>query len=254
MHKIAGILLAVIVVFTPLAPKAFGAEHKTSGFGAREALEQLIAGDHRSEAHKARDQYRHPFETLTFFAIEPGMTVVEIWPGGQGSWYREIIEPFITEGGGIYIPVTENHDFLMSEEDLPYGGADMVLVFRAHGFMMYDKPAQRYLDALFAMLKPGGILGIVDHAGDEEIRQDPEGDNGYVNESHFKMMAAKAGFILLAGNDINRNPADTKDHPEGVWSLPPTLSRTTPGTPEQQKYLTIGESDRFTLKFYKPEK
>ncbi|MCH7806111.1 MAG: class I SAM-dependent methyltransferase [Proteobacteria bacterium] len=253
MHKIAGILLAGFMVFAPVAPTAFGAGHETSSIGAREALEQLIASDHRSEEHKARDGYRHPYETLTFFGIEPGMTVVEIWPGGQGSWYREIIEPFITAGGGAYIPVTEDHDFLMSEEGLPYGEADMVLVFRAHGFMISDKPAQRYVDALFAMLKPGGIFGIVDHAGDEAIPQDPEGVNGYVNESHFKILAEAAGFILLADADINRNPADTKDHPRGVWSLPPTLSRTAPGTPEQQKYLEIGESDRFTLKFYKPE-
>ncbi len=254
MRKIAGILLAVIVVFAPLAPKAFGAGHKTSSLGTGEALEHLIAGDHRSEAHKARDQYRHPFETLTFFGIEPGMTVVEIWPGGQSSWYREIIEPLITAGGGTYIPVTENHDFLMSEEDLPYGEVDMVLVFRAHGFMISDKPTQKYVDALFAMLKPGGIFGIVDHAGDEAIPQDPEGDNGYVNESHFKMMAQRAGFVLLAETDINRNLKDTKDHPRGVWSLPPSLKGTWPMTDARQEVLEIGESDRFTLKFYKPEK
>ncbi len=138
------------MVFAPVAPTAFGAGHETSSIGAREALGQLIASDHRSEEHKARDGYRHPYETLTFFGIEPGMTVVEIWPGGQGSWYREIIEPFIAAGGGAYIPVTEDHDFLMSEEGLPYGEADMVLVFRAHGFMISDKPAQRYVDALFA--------------------------------------------------------------------------------------------------------
>lgn len=103
------------------------------------------------------------------------------------------------------------------------------------------------------MLKPGGIFGIVDHAGDEAIAQDPEGDNGYVNESHFRMIAEAAGFIALAECDINKNPEDTKDHPRGVWSLPPSLRGTSAGSEERQRYLDIGESDRFTLKFYKPE-
>lgn len=129
----------------------------------------------------------------------------------------------------------------------------MVLVFRAHGFIIYEKPAQKYVDALFTMLKPGGIFGIVDHAGDEAIPQDPEGDNGYVNESHVRMMAEEAGFIFLADSQVNRNPNDIKDHPEGVWSLPPSLQGTSAGSEERQRYLDIGESDRFTLKFYKPE-
>jgi len=235
---------------------SFGAEHQTASPETRQALQELIASETRSEAHKARDQYRHPLETLTFFGIEPGMTVVEIWPGGQGSWYRQIIEPFITASGGTYIPVEYDRSkldqFLKQEENVPYGQVDMVLAFRAHGFIMYSKPEANYYQALFAMLKPGGIFGIVDHAGDESIPQDPEGENGYVNESHVIMLAEQAGFVLLAKSDINRNPRDTRDHPRGVWSLPPSLSGTGAGTPERQKYLDIGESDRFTLKFYKP--
>jgi len=228
-------------------------EHKTSSPEAEEALKGYIAAEERSASHKRRDQYRHPFETLTFFGLEADMTLVEIWPGGQGSWYRGIIEPFISDGGGSYIPVTRNSDFLMNEENLPYGEVDMVLVFRAHAFIIYEKPPQKYIDALFAMLKPGGILGIVDHAGDEAIPQDPEGDNGYVNESHFLMMAKEAGFIALADTDVNRNAKDTKDHPRGVWSLPPSLRGTSAGSEERQRYLDIGESDRFTIKLYKPE-
>ncbi|MEE8259050.1 MAG: methyltransferase, partial [Sphingomonadales bacterium] len=160
-------------------------------------------------------------------------------------------------GGGSYIPIprirSRGNLFLLAEDNVPYGKADMVLVFRAHGFMIYEKPTQKYIDALFSMLKPGGIFGIVDHAGDEAVPQDPEGDNGYVNESHFRTMAEEAGFIFLADSQINRNPNDTKDHPEGVWSLPPRLKATSAGTKERQRYLDIGESDRFTIKFYKPE-
>lgn len=232
-------------------------EHKTASPETVEKIAALVAADSRSNAHKARDKYRNPLETLTFFGVEPEMTVVEIWPGGQGSWYRTILEPLITEGGGTYIPVlykrNELDQFLRQEDNVPYGEADMVLVFRAHGFMIYEKPVQNYVDAVYDMLKPGGILAIADHAGDEAIPQDPEGVNGYVNESHFIKMAEKAGFVLLAESDINRNPADTKDHPEGVWSLPPRLKGHTAGSAERQKYLDIGESDRFTLKFYKPE-
>jgi len=250
-------LVSTVILFVAVPLWANGAEHKTSSPETQARLQELIASPARSDEHKARDKFRHPFETLTFMGIEPGMTVVEIWPGGQGSWYRQIIQPLIEEGGGTYIAVDYDRSkldqFLKQEENVPYGEVDMVLVFRAHGFMIYDKPEGKYYDALFAMLRPGGIFGIVDHAGDEAIPQDPGGDNGYVNESHVRMLAEAAGFKLLAESEINRNPKDTKDHPRGVWSLPPSLSRSEPGTPERQKYLEIGESDRFTLKFYKPE-
>lgn len=247
-------LTVVFALGLLIAPfSAWAGEHKTSKPETVARIAELMASENRSEDHRARDKFRHPLQTLSFFGLEPELTVVEIWPGGQGSWYRGIIEPLVEAGGGSYVALTRNRDFLMNEDHVPYGQADMVLVFRAHGFMVYEKPVQNYVDALFAMLKPGGILGIVDHAGDEAIPQDPEGDNGYVNESHFKMMAEKAGFVLLAESDINRNPADTKDHPEGVWSLPPRLKGHSAGSDERQFYLNIGESDRFTLKFYKPE-
>ena len=231
---------------------AFAAEHKTSSDAAQERLRALVDSDARPARQRARDKYRRPFETLTFCGVEPDMTVVEIWPGGQGAWYRRIIEPFVTDGGGAYHPVASRSAFPDAIDGIPYGEADMVFVFRAHGFMIYDQPAQTHVDAVFDMLKPDGILCIVDHAGDEAIPQDPEGKNGYVNESHFRMLAEKAGFAFLAASDHNRNPKDTKDHPRGVWSLPPTLSRSLPGSPDRKKYLEIGESDRFTHKYYKP--
>ena len=179
------------------------------------------------------------------------MTVIEIWPGGQGAWYRRIIEPFVADAGA-YHAVSSRSAFPDAVEGVPYGQADMVFVFRAHGFMIYDQPAQAHVDAVYDMVKPDGVLCIVDHAGDESIPQDPEGKNGYVNESHFRDLAETAGFVFLVASEHNRNPKDTKDHPRGVWSLPPTLSRSVPGTPERKKYLEIGESDRFTHKYFKP--
>lgn len=242
-------LLRALTLLALLATPALAQDHATSSPDTRAKIAALVAGD-RPDSHKDRDRWRHPLETLVFFGIEPGMTVAEIWPGGQGGFYRRILGPLIEEGGGRYIPVTD--DFPGTVPDLPYGEVDMVLVFRAHGFMIYDRPAQEHVDALYAMLRPGGIFGIVDHAGDEAVPQDPEGENGYVNESHFRAMAEKAGFRLIASSDVNRNPRDTKDHPRGVYSLPPTLAGTFPFTDARQKYLDIGESDRFTLKFVKP--
>lgn len=231
---------------------AMAQDHVTSSPETQAKIAARVADGGRPGTHKARDRWRHPAETLAFFGIEPGMTAVEIWPGGQGGFYRRILEPLIGEGGGRYIPVTQGTPFPDAVPGLPYGAVDMVLVFRAHGFMIYNHPAQDYVDALYAMLRPGGILGIVDHAGDEAVPQDPKGENGYVNESHFRAMAEKAGFRLIAESAINRNPRDTKNHPRGVYSLPPTLAGTLPTTEERQKFLDIGESDRFTLKFIKP--
>ncbi|MEM8772280.1 MAG: methyltransferase [Pseudomonadota bacterium] len=224
----------------------------TSSDDAAARLTALIDSDDRPAKQKARDQYRRPLETLTFCGLEPDMTVVEIWPGGQGAWYRRIIEPFVTEGGGAYHAVGGKSPFPDEVAGIPYGEADMALIFRAHGFMIYDAPAQTHVDAVYDMVKPGGAMCIVDHAGDESVPQDPAGKNGYVNESHFQSMAEKAGFQLIATSDHNRNPKDTKDYPRGVWSLPPTLSRSLPGSADRKKYIEIGESDRFTHKYEKP--
>ena len=219
----------------------------------RTSLAALITSDDRPDRHKARDQYRRPMETLDFCSIDPTDTVVEIWPGGQGGWYRRIIEPLVTDAGGTYIPVTKDRKYLSEEAAVPYGEVDLVLVFRAHGFMIYDKPAQRYVNSLFAMLKPGGTFCIVDHAGDESIPQDPDGENGYVNESHFRAMAEEAGFVLAATSAHNRNAADDKDHPRGVYSLPPTFAGTRKGSDARAEFAAIGESDRFTHLYVKPE-
>ncbi len=246
-------VFAALCVWGAVSTAVNAAEHSLASDATQEKLQTLIDSNTRPAKQKARDKYRHPLETLTFCGVEPDMTVVEIWPGGQGGWYRRIIKPLMEEGGGQYFPVTSRSAFPERVEGVPYGGADMVFVFRAHGFMIYDEPAQDHVNAVYDMLRPGGVLCIVDHAGDENIPQDPEGENGYVNESHFLMLAERAGFKLLAKSEHNRNPKDTKDHPRGVWSLPPTLSGSLPFTAEREKYLEIGESDRFTHKYYKPE-
>jgi len=117
--------------------------------------------------------------------------------------------------------------------------------------MIYDYPAQDYFNSIYAMLRPGGIFGIVDHRGDESVPQDPTGENGYVNQSHVVMLAENAGFELMAQAEINANTADTKDHPDGVYSLPPTLRGSTLNRRRRAQMLQIGESDRMTLKFIK---
>lgn len=214
-------------------------------------LKKLIVSDIRSEKIRDRNQYRNPLKTLNFFGVKNTQTVVEIWPGGQGGWYRSILEPYLRERG-TYIPVRSKSDFPERIDIVKDNSADRVLVFRAHGFMIYDKPAQEYFNAIFNMLKPGGVLGIVDHRGDEAIQQDPKGKNGYVNQSHVIMLAKNAGLELVASAEINANPNDTKDYPSGLYSLPPSLKGSAFNKELREKMLAIGESDRMTLKFVKP--
>lgn len=214
-------------------------------------LQELIESPERSTPLRDRNQYRHPLATLSFFDVRPEQTVVEIWPGGQDGWYRSILQPYI-ETSGTYIGLQESSNFPEPVTQVTPGTADRVLVFRAHGFMIYDRPAQEYYAAIFAMLKSGGLFGIVDHRGNEAIPQDPAGKNGYVNQSHVEMLATNAGFKLLAQSEINANLKDSKDHPSGVYSLPPTLRGSLINRSRRAKMREIGESDRMTLKFVKP--
>jgi predicted methyltransferase len=139
----------------------------------RQQLQTLIESPDRGAGLQARNQYRNPLETLDLFEVTPDLTVVEIWHGGQGGRYRSILEPYI-QGNGIYIPVRESPEFPASVPQVAANSADCVLVFRAHGFMIYEHPAQDYFDALYGLLKPGGIVGIVDHRGNEDVLQDPK--------------------------------------------------------------------------------
>lgn len=217
----------------------------------RQQLQTLIESPNRSEGLQSRNQYRNPLATLDFFEVTPELTVVEIWPGGQGGWYRSILEPYLAEFG-TYIPVRETPEFPASVPQVAANSADRVLVFRAHGFMIYEHPAQDYFDALYGILKPGGIFGIVDHRGNEAVPQDPEGVSGYVNQSHVIMLAENAGFELINQAEINANAADSKDYPDGVYSLPPTLRGSFINRLQRVRMQEIGESDRMTLKLTKP--
>jgi predicted methyltransferase len=241
-------------------------------------LKAIIAGDHRTPRYAARDKYRHPLETLTFFGLRPDMTVVEIWPGG--GWYTEILAPYLKEAGKYYAAhrnrdtidarilksIQRYDEKLATRPDLygkvvvtelsrnksviaPPGSADMVLTFRnVHNWMKYGFDRQIF-EAMFTALKRGGILGVVEHRADPDEFPDPQALSGYVHEEQVIAMARTAGFTLLEKSEINANPADTRNHPEGVWTLPPSLRLK---HKDRDKYLSIGESDRMTLKFIKP--
>jgi predicted methyltransferase len=247
-----------------------------------EQLSALAEGQHRQDGHASRNAYRHPVDTLSFFGIRPNMTVVEITPGGSG-WYTEIIGPFLRDSGRYYAanydPVSpveyyrrnarrfvdklaanlELYDHTIvtvfappTKTDIaPPGSADLVLTFRnVHNWLgLGDGAPEAAFDAMFRALKPGGVLGVVQHRGDPDVAQDPTGESGYVREDLVISLAETAGFVLDARSDINANPNDTKDHPDGVWTLPPNLEL---GDKDREKYLAIGESDRMTLRFIKP--
>lgn len=243
------------------------------------AIERLLAADHRSPENRARDPYRHPLETLLFFGIDSDMTVVEVWPGADG-WYTEIMGPLLADRGTLYaamMPPTPGNVYvarnlasfeakLAARPDLygkvvvtrlgpgdfniaPRGSADAVVTFRGlHGWMNLGLEKEA-LAEMYRALKPGGILGVVDHRGDPAKPQDPRATSGYVNEEFAISLIRGAGFELVARSEINANPKDTKDHPQGVWTLPPSYRL---GSRDREKYEAIGESDRFTLKFRKP--
>ena len=250
----------------------------------RAALDAAIAGSHRSEQNRARDRYRKPVEVLEFLGFRSDMTVVEIWPGG--GWYTEVLAPALQERGKLYAAqysanpryayqrryfgafltkTGENPDVFREVEittlrlpdqlaAAPPGEADMVLTFRnAHNWVdpgYGEGAAQAGFKAMYDVLKPGGVLGLVDHRWPDPATEDPAAENGYISEERIVAMAEAAGFVLEASSDLLRNPADTHDHPEGVWTLPPSLAL---GDTDREKYLQIGESDRMLLRFRKPE-
>jgi predicted methyltransferase len=266
--------LLLMLGFFALASLAARAEETPAQDGR---LKEVIAGDHRSEKNKARDKYRNPFETLTFFGIRPDMTAVEIYPGR--GWYTEILAPYLKDSGTLfaaehpgdpsYAALQRSLDaFDQKIQDAPelYGevkrtkltkegdiappeSADLVVTYRNVHSLMGSGTEQEAFAAMFKALKPGGVLGVVQHRGDPNVKQDPKAGLGYVNEDYVIELAEKAGFDLAEKAEINGNPKDTKDHPKNVWTLPPSLRL---GDEDREKYLAIGESDRMTLKFVKP--
>jgi predicted methyltransferase len=240
----------------------------------RAKLDQAVKGPGRSAANVARDRYRNPAATLAFFGLRPGHTVVEIFPGA--GWYSEIIAPYVLTGGGAYYAAAPDRGLTgfrklqqdnpqvyakartaifpvraAGEQGVPDGSADAVLTFRnVHNWLMGDQPyAELAFRQMFAMLKPGGVLGVEEHRLPESAPAERERTSGYVKVSTVRRLAEQAGFRYVGSSEVNANPRDTKDYAEGVWTLPPVLRL---GDKDRAKYLAIGESDRMTLKFVKP--
>jgi len=243
------------------------------------ALDAALASSHRSPEHRARDAQRHPKETLVFFGLEPDMKVIEMLPGADG-WYTEILAPVLREHGLLitqllpprtppaYAP--EVHARFNAKLDAepgvydrverrtldgsplklgPPGSVDMVLTFRStHGWIRTAQFDEVY-SAIFAVLRSGGILGIEQHRAPDDADVTESAKKGYVPQRHLIEQLELIGFVLEESAEINANPRDTKDYPDGVWTLPPTLVL---GEKDRARYTAIGESDRMTLRFRKP--
>jgi predicted methyltransferase len=247
----------------------------------QDPLAAAIAGSSRTAKFTARDQYRHPLETLRFFGLRPNQTVVEIWPGR--GWYMEILAPYLREQGKYYaaieapdvpgaskeakdnaaalrkriaddpthlgkVIVTDLHPPQLTEI-CPPGTADVVLTFRNVHNWLETGDQQAQFNAFFKALKPGGVLGVVEHRARAGTSLGEMRKSGYMDEDYIRKLAATAGFRFDAQSPVNNNPQDTRDYPQGVWTLPPTLAL---GATDRDKYLAIGESDRMTLRFVKP--
>lgn len=248
---------------------------------AQSPLDAVLAGSWRDPANAARDGWRHPAQTLAFFGVTPEQTVIEITPGG--GWYTEVLAPLLRENGH-YVAAVMDPESATSEGAKGYygkqvetltaklatapevygtpeirqfnlaqpvfgepGSADVVLTFRNVHNWQRSETADVMFQGFFAVLKPGGTLGLVEHRANGDVAK---GDSsGYVGQDQVIAMATAAGFVLEESSEINANPADTKDHEAGVWSLPPVMRL---GDKDREKYAAIGESDRMTLRFRKP--
>jgi len=270
---VACLLAATGALAADSGPKA------TSGASLKK-LQEVVSGDHRSAERKARDKYRHPVETLSFFGIQPNMTVVELWP--FGGWYTEIIAPYVKGSGTYYAaamdPESKREGDIKYNADLkktldarpdlygevkwtvlapgklqiaPDGTADMVVTFRNIHNWNWAGIDKDVWAAAFRALKPGGVLGVEEHRNSDPNYAPTVRGNAYVGEDWAIRQIEAAGFRLAGRSDVNHNPKDTKDYPKGVWTLPPNYAE---GDKDREKYTAIGESDRFTLRFVKPAK
>src|SRR5689334_1964515 len=243
-------LLAVLALQLAACASGPAAAPRPRDAATAAAIERVLAGDHRSAEHRARDVYRHPLDTLLLFGIKPGMTVVEAWPGPDG-WYTEILAPLLAGSGKLYaaqMPAAPGNEFITASlaqysaklaarpdlygqvtvttlgpagpEIAPPGSCDLAVTFRnIHNWMNLGY-AKEAFEAMNRALKPGGILGVVEHRADPAKPVDPRAANGYVNEEAAIRLIESAGFELVERSEINANPGDTKDYEQGVWSLP----------------------------------
>lgn len=280
MRRCVNWLALALIALVPLAPFMAMAD---------EVLSTVVAGDWRKVEDRARDADRHPVESLSFWGLAPGMAILEVQPGG--GWWTDILAPYAARTGGSYAatgPDLEDPELSerakqgraslekkLSNSEL-YGRAtvvnwgpkaspppadsfDFALVSRSlHGWMRTEGAADHYLRAIFIGLKPGGILAIEQHRADPGAPAESFKD-GYVDEATVVALAEKAGFRLAGRSEVNANPKDTKDHPFGVWTLPPTRISVPYGSGKEADpdfdhapYDAIGESDRMTLRFVKP--
>jgi len=250
-------------------------------------LQAAVAGAQRAPEHKARDAARHPVETLTFWGVKPKQTVIEVSPG-SGYW-TEILAPYAKATGGTYIAtsadlanpnISEGAKTARANFEKKYadtakfgevkiagfgpvsgplgapGSADMVITARnIHNWAPNPAFLEKAMKDFHAVLKPGGVLAVEEHRSDPKPSA-PNWSTGYMTEAEVIAAAEKAGFKLAAKSEVNANPKDTKDHPFGVWTLPPSRWTTAGGRGsdpnfDRTKYDAIGESDRMTLRFVK---
>lgn len=238
-------------------------------------IEDAVINDERSAKNIVRDKYRHPIETLKFFQIKSNMTVIELSPGS--GWYTEILSKYLYEEGKLiaaaYNPSVSDYAKRSREayekklkSKISYNKVevvdlfsklsddatiDAVLTFRnIHNWIDEDtKNLRKIFEQSYSALKPGGIFGVVEHRAKPETSLEDMRKSGYVTEELTINLAKEVGFTLSDRSNINNNINDTKDHPAGVWSLPPTLYLK---DKDREKYIKIGETDRMTLLFSKP--
>ena len=266
-RKILRFILAAVLIATATG----------SAEAADKKLKAAIAAPGRAAKNVARDPARHPYEILHFVGLKPNQTVLEILP--SGGYWSEILVPFLHARGTYIAAIPESGDFPEQVHERvsfqqfqaadparygkikvvdfspPYalvkpGSVDVILTFRNLHNWMKRGTEDTIIASFYRSLKPGGILGIEDHRGRTDKPQDPQASDGYVREDYAIALIEKAGFKLVAKSQIGANPKDTKDYPAGVWTLPPVLKL---GDKDRAKYLAIGESDRFTLKFIRPK-
>jgi predicted methyltransferase len=277
MRAVKFLQLILVLAIPLVGSQSARADNHTDS--AALTLEQILVGSHRSDPNIARNPFRHPVETLAFFGLEPDMTLIEIHP--STAWYTEILAPYMRDHGKYYgahfspnsTSAYQRNNLADFEKKMtanpelygrvtirsilpphetaiaPAGTADMAMTFRnVHNWIMEGREYQ-FFEAFYTALKPGGILGVVEHRAKPGVDMEVMRTTGYVSEAYVKELAIAAGFEFVESAEINANAKDPREHPEGVWTLPPNFRM---GDVDRAKYDAIGESDRMTLKFIKP--